>query len=136
MLLRLVKYNHSFSSYDDLTGCLKYALPDNDVVRDMSSGATKCGYSLVYRLGPLYQAELVKDVQREYFSLIIDETTTQQNKKQLDILVKYWSLQDHRIYRISTRYIRSCFPGRATADDMNAGVLSVLANDGLSLCKS
>ena len=64
MLLRLVKHNYSFSSYDDLTDVLKYILPDVDIVRDMSLASTKCMYSLAYGLGPHFHSELVKDVQR------------------------------------------------------------------------
>lgn len=132
MLFRLATHNYSFSSYDDLVDVLKYVLPQDDIVRDMSLASKKCSYSLAYGLGPYYHLQLVEDVRREYFSLIIDETTTQQNKKQLDLLVKYWSAQTHRI---QTRYLTSCFLGHATADVMNNSVLSVLSADGWSLQK-
>jgi hypothetical protein len=132
MLFRLVKHNYSIASYDDLTEVLKLAMPDDDVVRDMSLASTKCSYSIAYGLGKYYHVELIKDVQREYYSLVVDETTTQQNTKQLDLHVKYWSNQEHQT---ATRYLGSCFLGHATAEVMNDSILAFLSCNGLSLQK-
>lgn len=132
MLLRLVKHSYSFSSYDDLSEVLKYILPDDEIVRDMSLASTKCMYSLAYGLGPHYHNELVKDAEREFYSLIVDEATTQQNKKQFDILIKYWSATENLVV---TRYLSSCFLGHATADIMNSSIIDTLSREGLSLNK-
>ena len=45
--------------------------------------------------------------------LLFDETTTVQNKKQMDVLVRFWS-EDNQ--KIETRCIESFFSGRAPAD--------------------
>jgi len=132
LLYRLIKHNFSFSSNDDLTDILKYILPNDDIVRDMSLSSQKSSYSIGYGLGPFYHAELVKDVQKSYFGLIADETTTAQNKKQLDLHVKYWSLDEGRI---STRYLNSCYLGHATAENMKEAIIHSLSADGLSLAK-
>ena len=89
LLFQLIKYNHSFSSNDDLTETLKFIFPGNNIIRDMSLASTKSSYSIAYSLGSYYHAELVDDIKRSYFSLIVDETTTQQNMKQLFIHVRY-----------------------------------------------
>ena len=110
MLFRLVKHDYSFSSCDDLTNTLKYLFASDAVVRCMSLGSTKSGYSLAYGLGPHFHLELIKDVQRKYFRLVINETTTEQSKNQLDYYVKYWSLQQNRTaYKIPWFQLsRSC----------------------------
>ena len=108
------------------------SLQINTVVCDMSLGSTKCSYSLAFELGPHYHSELVKDIQREYFTLIVDETTTQQSKKQLDLHTKYWSYQENKV---TTRYFGSCFLGHATADIMKKSVVETLSVDSLSLQK-
>ncbi len=132
LLFRLVKYNHSFSSQEDLTETLKYIFPNNDIVKDLSLASTKSSYSIAYGLGPHYHAELVEDIKRSYYSLIVDETTTQQNIKQLDLHIRYWSLTEHKI---SARYLNSCFLGHATADVMKDNIVKCLSDDGLSLTK-
>ena len=96
----------------------------------MSLDLTKSSYSIAYGLGPFYHSELVRDVQKAYFCLIADETTTVQNKKQLDLDVKCWSLEEGRI---STRYINSCY--LATAEEMKEAITNSLSADGLSLVK-
>jgi hypothetical protein len=98
----------------------------------MSLASTKSAYSLAYGLGTYYHKELVSDAQREFFSLIVDKATTIQNKKQLDILIKYWSTQEHCVV---TRYLSSTFLGHATAEVMNKSIITTLSAEGLSLQK-
>jgi hypothetical protein len=132
MLFRLVKHNYSFASYDDLGEVLSLAFSDDVVARDISLASTKSSYSITYGVGTYYHAELIRDVQREFYCLVVDETTTQQSTKQLDMHVKYWSNQDSKI---ATRFIGSCFLGHATAEIMNDSIINTLSKDGLSLQK-
>lgn len=132
LLLCLVKHNYSFSSHSDLIDDLSYILPDSDTVRDMSLGSTKSSYSLANGLGPYFHDQLVKDIQREFYSLVVDETTTQQSKKQLDIIVRYWSLQYNKV---AVRYLNSCFLGHATAEVICSSIVNTLSSEGLSLQK-
>lgn len=132
MLFRMVKHNYSLASHDDLIEVLKLAFPDDDIVKDMSLASTKSSYSIAYGIGPFFHSALVNDVQREFYSLIVDETTTQQSTKQLDLHVKYWSNKEDKV---ATRYLGSCFLGHATAEIMNNNIIAVLSNDGLSIQK-
>jgi hypothetical protein len=36
-------------------------------------------------------------MQREFYSLVVDEKTTEQNAKQLDMHAKHWSHQENKI---------------------------------------
>ena len=45
---------------------------------------------------------------------MFDETTTQQNKKQMDVLIRFWD-EDQNL--VVTRYLSSLFFARATAED-------------------
>lgn len=93
----MVKYIHSFESHDDLVSTLQYVFPHNDVARDMSLAATKSSYSVAFGLGPFFHQELIEDVKRSYFTLTVYETTTQQDKKQLNMHVRYWSLKENQV---------------------------------------
>lgn len=130
MIFRMIKHNHSFASQEDLSDVLKVAFADDHVVRDMSLGATKASYSVAYGLGPYYHQQLVDDVKRSMYTLIIDETTTQQNYKQLDLLVRYWSVNDNKV---KINYFDSCFLQEATADKMLTGIMGCLSSSGLFL---
>jgi len=84
-MLRLIKYNQSFASRDDVIETWKYIFPNDNIVKDMSLASTKSSYCIAYGLGPYYHQDLVDDLKRSYYSLIVDETTTQQKIKQLDL---------------------------------------------------
>ena len=81
ILFRLVMYNYSFASHDDLIEVLKYLFPEDTIIRDMSLASTKSAYGNAYGLGAYYHSELVNDISQSYFSLTVDKITTQQNKK-------------------------------------------------------
>lgn len=89
-LCRLVKHDQSFSSCDDLVPLLKSAFSD-PVAKSMTLGATKASYGITYGLGPYFHDQLVADVKKCWYSLLVDETTTEQNIKQFDLHVRYWS---------------------------------------------
>lgn len=62
LLLRLIKYNQSFASQDDVIETLKYIFPYDNIVKDMSLASTKSSYCIAYGLGPYYHQELVDDL--------------------------------------------------------------------------
>jgi hypothetical protein len=63
-----------------------------------------------------------------YFTIYVDETTTKQVKKQLDIHVSYWS----DVYdRIVTVYLQSAFLEHATVSIVKTEILKLLDGNGL-----
>jgi hypothetical protein len=113
-LFRLIKYDQSFESCDDLVPVLRVSLSD-PVAHDMSLCATKASYSIAYGLSPFFHEEVVSDMKNSWYSLIVDETATEQNVKQFDMHVRYWSAADDKIVR---KYLASSFLGHARAEDL------------------
>ena len=115
-----------------MTETLKYIFSDNNIVRDMSLASTKSSIPLLIALTHIIMLSLwMTSRDQSYFSLIVDKTT-QQNMKQLDIYVRYWSLMENKI---AARYLNSCFLGHATADIMKDNIVKCLTEDELSLAK-
>ena len=80
-----------------------------------SLSRTKASYCISDRLGPLVMEKLKEQLQwiDSCFTLLFDETSTVQRKKQMDVLVRFWSDQSGHI---ETRYIDSFFFGRAPGE--------------------
>ena len=66
-------------------------------------------------VGPLNGKRLCNDIgsSGETFTALLDETTTVQNNKQTDVLIRYWTKSEGLIV---TQYLISFFFGRATGD--------------------
>ena len=62
--------------------------------------------------------------------LIIDEQTNIQNKKQLDLLVKFWSYDDGLVV---TRYFKSILLGHAQANVLQDTIIDSFKTDGIDL---
>ena len=71
-------------------------------------------------------------MQNAWYSLLVDETTTDQNLKQFDMHVRYWSRSDDKIVR---KYLSSAFLGHARADDLLKSITEILSRDGLPIVK-
>ncbi len=130
-LLRLIKHNHCFASNSDLVSTLRIAFND-PIINNMTLGSTKTSYSICFGLGPHFHEELLNDMKNTWYSLLVDEATTEQNIKQLDMHVRYWS---NTRDCISRRYFTSAFLGHARAQDMHDVILNALSADSIPLTK-
>jgi len=63
---------------------------------------------------------------------VFDEQTNNQNKKQLDLLVRYWSLKKGLVV---TRYYRTILLGHAQATVVAGGILESFTTDGIDIKK-
>ena len=61
--------------------------------------STKAFYIVCHGLGPVVQKQLVKEVYQSanLFTLLLDETTTEQVIKQIDFLVRYFSVAENEV---------------------------------------
>ena len=57
------------------------------VAHGMTLGATKAFYSIAFGLGPYFHEVIVNDTRNSWYTLLVDETTTDQNVKQFDIML-------------------------------------------------
>ena len=63
---------------------------------------------------------------------MFDETTTNQNRKQLDVLIRYWSNERKQIV---SKYLTSVFFGRTSGIDISLNILLAIKETGLPLGK-
>ena len=66
------------------------------------------------------------------YTAVFDETMTNQNRKQFDILTRYWSNERKQI---ASNYLTSVFFGRASGIDISLNILQAIIETGLSLDK-
>ena len=98
--------------------------PDSQVAKQFSMSRQKASYVLQDGLGPLLSKWLVASINASEgaFTLMFDETTTLQNRKQMDLLVRFW---DEKQNLVTTRYLTSLFFARATALDITGMLMSI-----------
>ena len=79
-----------------------------EVSEKFSVGHKKMSYIVGHGLSEVLLNELVDDIKASIgtFTLLLDETTTSQVKKQCGFLIRYWSESEDSV---STRYISSTF---------------------------
>ena len=77
---------------------------DFEIAKGVKVSCTKVSYVIGHGLGPYFLQKTVDDIlntPRTYFTLHFDDTTTSQIKKQLDILVRYYSDNRNEVREIS-----------------------------------
>ena len=82
--------------------------PANIVASDFSCGSTKVSYLITHGLAPHFKKLLLDDIVKSMtgYTLHYDEATTEQNKKQMDLIIRYWSTTQNKI---TVHYLGSFF---------------------------
>ena len=94
---------------------------------------SKVSYVIGHGLGPYFLQKTVDDILSTpgtYFTLHFDETTTSQIKKQLDILVRYYS-DNHNEVRV--RFLKAAVFGHAYAESVANELCETLQKFSLPL---
>ena len=101
---------------------------DREVAKTKTFTIGRSKVSYVFQLGPLLVMWLCQSVANSEwaFSLILDETTTNQRQKEIDLLFRFW---DENINYIVTVYLRSLYFGRATAAHLTSTLTDVMDSD-------
>ncbi|CAF2855769.1 unnamed protein product [Rotaria sp. Silwood2] len=82
-------------------------------------------------IGPYFHRDLIKQLKRcEKFVLCFDEQTNVQNKKQLDLLIKFWSYGEGLVV---TRYYKSVMLGHTQAHVLQDAIINSFKTDGINL---
>ena len=114
--LKMASSNYSFSSCSDVNFLLKEMFPDSNIAQNFKMSETKSMYIMTHGIAPYVQSLVQKHIQeaKEYV-LLFDETLNKNmQKKQMDLLVRYWDMD-----KISSRYFKSVFFGHGTALDLH-----------------
>ena len=127
-LFKISKRDMTLRDCDFTPELFRQMFPDSQVAKQFSMSRQKASYVLQDGLGPLLSKWLVTSINASEgaFTLMFDETTTLQNRKQMDLLVRFW---DEKQNLVTTRYLTSLFFARATALDIT-GMLMSLQEEG------
>jgi len=129
--LTLAQRGYSFKSCDEIGDVFRYMFPDSKIAQEFNMQSKKISYVLSHGLGPYFHHELIKCLKRnEKFVLCFDEQTNNQNRKQLDLLIKYWCYDKGLVV---TRYYKSILLGHATASILKKAIMDSFKADGLEL---
>ena len=129
---KVAEEDWSFSSCDRLALLFQRMFQGSPAADGFAMAHSKASYVIRHAIGPVVLKELVNDVNssNNKFTLMLDETTTKQVKKQMDFLVRYWSESEGQVV---TRYIDSKFFGHAKANDLCDLVMQVFQKNSLEV---
>ncbi|XP_065640869.1 uncharacterized protein LOC124819158 [Hydra vulgaris] len=102
--------------------------PDSKISQCFTMSRQKASYILQDGLGPLLEKRLCNSItlSQGAFTLMFDETTTSQQRKQMDLLCRFWSEDENQVV---TKYLTSLFFGRATAEDVKTMLADLRHNE-------
>lgn len=130
---KVVDSNFSFASCEGLKDL--FVAMFGEAAKNFSMNRTKVSYLISYGLGPFITNELTSTIRNSAvkFALCVDETTTAQVKKQLDLYVRFWG--PDMLKPVQCRYLSSAFLGHAEAETMFQEICNQLEMHGLNLSK-
>ena len=107
----------TFRDCDNTPALFQNMFSDSTISKSFSMSREKASYILQDGLGPLLSKWLCKKIYDSggAFTLMFDETTTEQRRKQMDLLIRYWDEDEEQVV---TRYMTSLFFGIAKAIDI------------------
>ena len=103
-----------------------------DVGKHFSMSKSKVSYLLSDGLGPHYRREMCASIcgTKIVFTLQYDEAANTQNRKQCDLLLRYWS---ETAGEIRVRYLKALIFGHAKGKDVSMAILDTLQEEGYQL---
>jgi hypothetical protein len=127
-ILFCIKHNHSAKSTDGI-GELFRSIFQCEASKNFKLSRTKFRYILNEALGPHCHELLLKDMKNRLFTLIFDETTNVSSKKQLSIMVRYFS---ESLGKIVIHHLQTYFMGSATGQLIFEKLCYAMESNGLS----
>jgi len=118
-LFKVAENDLSLRDADRTPSLFQKMFPDSAIANKFAMSRQKASYTISDGIGPFLEKEIIEDVRKSdaCFTLMYDETTTSQTKKQMDLLFRYWSNTENKVV---TKYFSSLFFGRAKADEIVA----------------
>ena len=125
--LQYTDQNTPFASADNLGPCYQQQFPDSQIAKNVAIGHGKMSYVVGHGLGPYFAKLNVNNLVagNSFFTLHFDEIVTAQKRKQMDLLVRFWS-EIHN--EVKVKYLTSIMFGHAKAADVVTEIMQALEN--------
>ena len=129
-LAKMACNNFNLCSSDNIGDLFEAMFPDSKVAKDFSMSHTKASYTIGEGLGPHLTQCIIDDLVKSDlpFSVHFDETTTSQVKKQLDLMLRYWSPKHEEIWTV---FHTSLFFGHAEGELVAKRMYSKMVENGI-----
>lgn len=95
--------------------------------KGFSLGSTKLSYIISEALGPYFRQQMLNEMKDVSYTLQYDETTNAEEKKELQIVIRYWS--EHQVV---TRHLKTFFMSKAASEDLRENIYKAMDNANLS----
>ena len=108
--------------------------PDSKIAADFSLSQTSTSYIIAEGMLPHFTKVIIDDLLESGlpFSMHFDETSTAQVKKQMDLMLRYWSSRHEEVWNI---FYTSLFFGHAESDCVSAKMYDKMLSDGIPVDK-
>ncbi|KAJ8033350.1 hypothetical protein HOLleu_23560 [Holothuria leucospilota] len=123
--MKVASSNYSFASTAGIKELFSAMFPDSPIASGMALSSSKVKYLISDGLGPYFLKKMVSDVGQAYYTIHFDETTTNQVKKQMDVLLRYFSSSKGMV---QVRFVRAIIFGHAYADRVSGELLDTIRN--------
>ena len=129
--LQVASCGYSYKSCDSIGELFKAMFPGT-ISEQFSMSKSKVSYLISDGLGPYFRKEIAKQIQtsRCPYTIQFDETGNAQDKKQCDLLVRFWN---ERKGEISTLFLKSLMFGHARGETVSEAILETLSEEGYEL---
>ncbi|XP_054836739.1 uncharacterized protein LOC129330638 [Eublepharis macularius] len=130
-VMKSVCCNFSASSCSGIKETFDAMFPGG-VPTDFSLSPKKMRYLITDALGPYFQQMISDDVGTSFYSICFDETTSVEDKKELQISVRYWS--EGRGEVVSS-HLQTFFIGKADAQTLHEKIHTAISRANLPIHK-
>ena len=130
--MKVVHSHYSFSSCDGVKELFQAMFPGEAENFTMSS--SKVSYLISEATGPYFHDKMIDDINKSdaYFTVMYDETTNDQNKKQMEIYVRYWSEEKGEVV---SHHLRTYLIGHAATGDLEERIIGAIEESKLKLSR-
>ena len=129
--MKVAHSGYSYSSCDDTPSLLKRMFPDSIISDHFSMGKSKVSYLISDGLGPYYRKVLCENESKAPgFVIQYDETSNSQVRKQMDVLVRYWSEAKGEVV---FQFLKAIMFGHAKGDTVSRAILDALQEAGYQM---
>ena len=126
--MKVAHSGYSYSSCDDTPSLFKRMFPDSIISDHYSMSRTKVSYLISDGLGPYYRKELCENIcKAPGYVIQYDETSNSQVRKQMDVLVRYWSEAKGEVV---VQFLKAIMFGHAKGDTVSKAILDALQEAG------
>ncbi|XP_048511379.1 uncharacterized protein LOC125500995 [Athalia rosae] len=125
--LKIVVSDWSAASSQGIPDLFKEMFP-NSVPIAFTLSPAKLRYVITVALGPYFRETILEDCSAAWYTLIYDETTNNESKKELQVALRYWSETEELVV---IHHLETFFLGQAKAEDLEESIYKALDNAGL-----